>query len=58
MSNLTDYQNKKKNDSIKYSFVYAVITTANAYCYRFLALFNTTSTFNAFRSINTIVKMG
>ena len=39
---------------LKYTFVYAVFTTANVYCNRFLALFDTTNTFFAFRSINTI----
>jgi hypothetical protein len=58
MSNLTDSQNKKKNYSLKYTFVYAVFPTANAYCYRFLILFDTSNTFIAFRSINTIDNKG
>ena len=39
--------NKKKNYSTKYTFVYAVFTTPNNFCYRFLA-FLITQTFLRF----------
>ena len=48
---------QEKNYSTKYTLVFAVFTTANADCYRFLALFDTTNTFIAFRSINRIDNM-